>query len=107
MSAPLPADRVLDALGNPVRRQIVVLLAQGPRAVGALAAEFPISRPAVSKHLRLLEGAGLVRHRAAGTANVFELDQAGFLVARRWLDDFWREGLADFKALAEATWEPS
>jgi DNA-binding transcriptional ArsR family regulator len=95
-------DAVLDALGNATRRAIVEVLAAGPRPVGQIAAELPVSRPAVSQHLRLLEGASLVRHRSDGRQNVFQLDPAGFDAARAWLDRFWDEGLARFAALAES-----
>ncbi len=71
--------------------------------MGALAERFPISRPAVSRHLRVLEEASLVRHVAEGTSHVYEVDLAGFDAARRWLDGFWDLALARFKLLAENT----
>lgn len=97
-----PAEPVLDALGNGVRRDILALLREGPRAVGSIAAELPVSRPAVSRHLRQLEGAGLVRHRSAGNKNLFELDRAGFEQARAWLDSFWDVALRRFAMVAES-----
>jgi DNA-binding transcriptional ArsR family regulator len=96
-------DAALDALGNPERRRLVAALAEGPRSVGELAAEFPISRPAVSRHLRQLEEAGLVRHRSAGTRNVYEVDAAGLTETAAWLTRFWDEAEARLKLMAENT----
>lgn len=98
------SEAVLDALGSPTRRAIVRALQEGDVSVGALAAQLPISRPAVSQQLRILEDAALVRHEKQGTKNVYRLDQTGFSVARSWLDAFWSEGLSRFAALAEDTW---
>ena len=94
-------ERALDALGNPVRRRIVRLLGAAPRPVAELARELPVSRPAVSKHLRILEHADLVCFERHGTQNVFRLSPGGFIAARRWLDGFWDEALDNFKRLAE------
>lgn len=94
--------RVLDALGNPVRREILGLLRHRPLAVGAIAAHFPISRPAISRHLRVLERAELVGYDPLGTSNVFYLNPEGFEEAKQYLDQFWDEALANFKRLAEA-----
>ncbi len=96
----------LDALGDPTRRQIFELLRSGPRSVGALASELPVSRPAVSQHLRVLEDVGLVTHRRNGTRHLYELDSAGMHVLRDWVDGFWNEALARFKAAAETKGEP-
>jgi DNA-binding transcriptional ArsR family regulator len=93
---------VLDALGNPTRRAILELLADGPRPVGDIAARFPISRPAISKHLRILEEARLVGHDASGTRHVFRLEGGGFDAARVWLDRFWPEALERFATLVES-----
>jgi DNA-binding transcriptional ArsR family regulator len=93
----------LDALGDPTRRQVFELLRGGPRSVGALAEELPVSRPAVSQHLRVLEDAGLVGHRKAGTRHIYELDAAGVRALRDWVDGFWDEALARFKAAADAS----
>lgn len=104
LSAAHPRQRdetTLDALGNPTRRDIVRMLAAGPRAVGEIAAELPISRPAVSRHLRVLEGASLVTFEARGNRRLFRLDPSGFAVARRWLDAFWDEALPRLAAVAE------
>jgi DNA-binding transcriptional ArsR family regulator len=95
----------LDALGDPTRRQVFELLRAGPRSVGELAAELPVSRPAVSQHLRVLESARLVTHRRNGTRNVYELDGNGVTVLRTWVDAFWDEALARFKATAETKGE--
>ena len=97
----------LDALGHPTRRQIFELLRTGPRSVGELAAGLPVSRPAVSQHLRVLEDVGLVAHQRNGTRNVYELDSAGVTVLRDWVDGFWNEALARFKATAERRGESS
>jgi DNA-binding transcriptional ArsR family regulator len=91
----------LDALGDPTRRQIFELLRSGPRSVGELAAGLPVSRPAVSQHLRVLEEVGLVTHQRSGTRNVYELDSDGVTVLRDWVDGFWSDALARFKATAE------
>ena len=91
----------LDALGDPTRRQVFELLRGGPRSVGELAADLPVSRPAVSQHLRVLEDAGLVVHTKAGTRHLYELDSAGVGVLRDWVDGFWNEALARFKAVAD------
>lgn len=91
----------LDALGDSTRRQVFELLRGGPRSVGELAAELPVSRPAVSQHLRVLEDAGLVSHRRQGTRHLYELDPAGVGALRAWVDAFWNEALARFKERAD------
>jgi DNA-binding transcriptional ArsR family regulator len=91
----------LDALGDTTRRRIVELLRDGPLAVGRIAAELPVSRPAVSQHLRVLEAAGLVRHTTEGTRHLYEVDHAGLDELRSWLDRFWDDALARFKEAAE------
>lgn len=96
------ADRVLDALGNQIRRDILAFLREEPLPVGAIATRLPISRPAVSKHLRILQEAGLVEYYSQGTRNIFSLRAAGFREARIYLDRFWDEALANFKRIAEA-----
>ena len=95
----------LDALGDPTRRQIFELLRSGPRSVGDLAGDLPVSRPAVSQHLRVLEDARLVTHRKNGTRHLYELDSAGIAALRDWVDGFWDEALARFKATAETKGE--
>jgi DNA-binding transcriptional ArsR family regulator len=91
----------LDALGDPTRRHVFELLRDGPRSVGELAAGLPVSRPAVSQHLRVLETAGLVTHRRVGTRHLYELNGNGVVDLRAWVDAFWDEALARFKAAAE------
>jgi DNA-binding transcriptional ArsR family regulator len=91
----------LDALGDATRRQVFELLRSGPRSVGELAHGLPVSRPAVSQHLRVLEHAGLVTHRRDGTRHLYELDSRGVGVLREWVDGFWNEALARFKAVAD------
>jgi len=91
----------LDALGDPTRRQVFELLREGPRSVGELAGQVPVSRPAVSQHLRVLEDAGLVSYRRVGTRHLYELDGAGVAELHAWVDDFWNVALARFKAAAE------
>lgn len=90
-----------DALGDPTRREIFELLAEGPRAVGELAGELPVSRPAVSQHLRVLKDAGLVTDRAAGNRRIYQVDPAGVSELRAYLDQFWNRSLASFKQVAE------
>ena len=94
---------MLDALGNQTRRDILTLLQESPLSVGALATHFPISRPAISKHLRILQEAGLVAYNVSGRRNIFYIDLAGFQEARHYLDQFWDEALAHFKRIAEAS----
>lgn len=98
-------EHPLDALGDPTRRHVFELLRSGPRSVGELAGDLPVSRPAVSQHLRVLEEAGLVTHRRQGTRNLYELDSAGVRVLRDWIDGFWSEALTRFKAAAETKGE--
>jgi DNA-binding transcriptional ArsR family regulator len=92
-----------DALGDPNRRAIVELLRTGDRSVGELAEELPISRPAVSRHLRLLKEAGLVADRAEGTRRLYRLDDEGIAAMREYLEHVWGEAAAP--SLAENTSE--
>ncbi|MDX6590934.1 MAG: hypothetical protein QOJ13_130 [Gaiellales bacterium] len=96
----------MDALGDPTRRAIFERLKDGASAVGDIARELPVSRPAVSQHLRVLKDAGLVRNRREGTRRMYELDHAGLEELRTYLETFWQTGLADFKAAAEQREEP-
>lgn len=89
------------ALADPVRETIVRLLADGERSVGELAAELPVSRPAVSKHLRLLQGAGLVRFRSEGTRNVYALEPDALAALRDEVDALWRSALARYALVAD------
>jgi DNA-binding transcriptional ArsR family regulator len=91
----------MDALGDPTRRAIFEQLRRGPRAVGEIASELPVSRPAVSQHLRVLKDAGLVMDRREGTRRLYRLDPDGLGELRDYFDGFWTEALAGFKAAAE------
>lgn len=91
----------MDALGHQTRRDILALLKGGPLPVGDIADQLPISRPAVSKHLRILARAGLVDHTPHGTQNIFRLRRSGFNAARLYLESFWEEALASFQQAAE------
>jgi len=95
----------LDALGDPTRRQVFELLKGGPCSVGELAAALPVSRPAVSQHLRILEQASLVTHRRNGTRHLYEIDTSGVGALRDWVDGFWDMALVRFKAAAETKGE--
>ena len=89
------------ALGDPTRRKLFERLADGPRAVGELARRLPVSRPAVSQHLKVLEDAGLVRHVRQGTRRIYEIDRRGIEAMHAYLDRFWDRALAAFKRAAE------
>jgi DNA-binding transcriptional ArsR family regulator len=91
----------LDALGDPTRRAILELLAQRPRPVGELADELPVSRPAVSQHLRVLSEARLVIARREGNRRIYQVDPSGVGAVRAYLDRFWNQALAAFKQAAE------
>ena len=91
----------LDALGDPTRRQVFELLRDGPRSVGELAAQLPVSRPAVSQHLKVLKDAGLVREQRAGTRRLYAPNGDGIAALRDYLDGYWDEALAAFKQAAE------
>jgi DNA-binding transcriptional ArsR family regulator len=90
-----------DVLGDPSRRAIVARLAERPLAVGELAAELPISRPAVSQHLKVLKEAGLVVDQAAGTKRVYRLDPVGMSALRDQLETFWTRALSGFQEVVE------
>ena len=94
--------QTLIALGDPTRREVFELVAARPRAVGELAAELPVSRPAVSQHLRVLKEAGLVEDEAVGARRVYKLHPEGIAELRSYLDGFWNRSLRAFKAAAEA-----
>ena len=91
------ADAVFDALGDPTRRRIVERLRPGPLPVGELAADLPVGRPAVSKHLKVLEGAGLVEHHSVGTRNLYALAPPGFAALQQWLVGTWDAALAAYE----------
>jgi DNA-binding transcriptional ArsR family regulator len=92
-----------EALGDPNRRAIVELLRDGDRSVQELADALPISRPAVSRHLRLLKGAGLVSDRPEGTRRLYRLHDEGIEAVRRYLEDVWGDAAARFTIAAENT----
>jgi DNA-binding transcriptional ArsR family regulator len=89
------------ALGDPTRRAIFERLAERPRAVGELASELPISRPAVSQHLKVLKEARLVSDERAGTRRIYQVDPDGLGALRGYLDHFWDQALAGFKTAVE------
>lgn len=91
-------DDIFDALGEPVRRRILEVLSEGASPVGRLADRLPIGRPAVSKHLKVLEGAGLVEHRTVGTRNLYVLAPSGLVPAQSWLVSTWDRALDAFAA---------
>src|SRR3954463_15970920 len=91
------------ALADPTRREVFERLAAGPLAVGDLAHGLPVSRPAVSQHLKVLKAAGLVTDRPEGTRRVYQIDPEGLGQIRAWLDSFWDVALDAFKAEAERT----
>jgi DNA-binding transcriptional ArsR family regulator len=91
----------LTALGDPTRRAIFERLAERPRAVGELASELPVSRPAVSQHLKVLKQARLVADHPVGTRRVYQVDPEGLRLLRGYLDHFWDQALAGFKAVVE------
>jgi DNA-binding transcriptional ArsR family regulator len=90
-------DNAWGALGDPTRRSIVLQLAQRPHAVVELASTLPISRPAVSQHLKILKDAGLVAEHAEGTRRIYQLNEAGLSALRDQLDTFWNRALANYQ----------
>ena len=96
------AVSALGALGDPTRRTIFERLAEKPAAVGEIAQGLPVSRPAVSQHLKVLKAAGLVSENAEGTRRVYRIDPRGLGAVRQWLDQFHGQALDAFKAYAEA-----
>jgi DNA-binding transcriptional ArsR family regulator len=91
----------MEALGDATRREIMERLRRGPRPVGELAAELPVSRPAVSQHLRVLKEAGLVTERKEGTRRIYGVEPKAIAELRAYFDSFWEQALAGFKAAAE------
>ncbi|WP_028061622.1 ArsR/SmtB family transcription factor [Candidatus Solirubrobacter pratensis] len=91
----------MDALGDPTRRAIFERLAEGPQAVGELANHLPVSRPAVSQHLKVLKQAGLVTDRAEGTRRLYQLDPQGVGALRMYFERFWTQALASLKEAVE------
>lgn len=95
------SDRVFAALADPTRRTVFERVAERPTTVGALAGQLPVSRPAVSQHLKVLKDAGLVRDEPKGTSRIYRIDPAGLGPIRRWLDEQWQRSLENFKRIAE------
>src|SRR3954447_1325086 len=91
----------LSALADPTRRRVFERLREGPQPVGAIARGMPVSRPAVSQHLKVLKEAGLVSDRPEGTRRVYYIDPHGLGALRGWLDQFWDQALGAFQAEAE------
>jgi DNA-binding transcriptional ArsR family regulator len=91
-------NQAFAALADPTRRRVMERLAAGPKAVGEIADGLPVSRPAVSQHLKVLKDAGLVTDRAEGARRIYALDPAGLGPMRAWLDQFWQSALEAFAA---------
>jgi DNA-binding transcriptional ArsR family regulator len=98
---------MLAALADPTRRAIFERLAQSPRSVGEVARELPVSRPAVSQHLKVLKSAGLVSDHAAGTRRVYSVNPAGIAAIRDYFEQFWQQSLSRFAAVASQEIEPT
>lgn len=94
-------ENTLAVLADPTRRAVFERLRRGPSSVSGIAEGLPVSRPAVSQHLKVLKAAGLVRDEARGTARIYRIHAPGLLDLRDWLDSFWDEALARFKDFAE------
>jgi DNA-binding transcriptional ArsR family regulator len=106
-SASAAGDAALSALGDPTRRAIVERLRVGEAAVGEIAAGLPVSRPAVSKHLRVLEASRLVTHVQRGTRSLYRIDTAGLQAIRDYLDSFWTVALDAYAAHTQALADPA
>ena len=94
-------NRVVSALADPTRLSILEKLREGPRSVGEIANDMPVSRPAVSQHLKVLKGVGLVGDRSVGTRRIYYIDPKGLGAMRAWLDQFWEAALTAFAAEIE------
>ena len=90
------ANHVFSALYDPTRRTVLERLRDGPRSVGEIAAGLPVTRPAVSQHLKVLKDAGLVADRSEGTRRIYHIDPKGLGAMRAWLDQFWETALAAY-----------
>ena len=93
--------QALTVLADPTRRAVFERLREGPRSVAEIAAGLPVSRPAVSQHLKALKAADLVRDEARGTARIYRIHAPGLLELRTWVESFWDEALSNFKTFAE------
>ena len=94
-------DTQLDALGDATRRAILARLLEGPKAVGELARDFPVSRPAISQHLRILKQANLVMDRPEGNRRMYQINPEGFDSLREYFEQFWSQALDAFKKKVE------
>jgi len=99
--SPVDPQARIAALGDPSRRAIFDMLSEGPLSVGEIARRLPVTRSAVSQHLRVLSGAGLVAHEAQGTRHLYRLDPDGVAQIRDYLDNVWSKALASFKRRTE------
>jgi len=97
--------KALAVLADPTRRQVFERLRKGPRPVNALADGLPVSRPAVSQHLKVLKDAGLVEERSEGVRRIYSLRREGLMELRQWLDSFWGDALDAFKLEAERSYK--
>ena len=95
------AAEQFDALGDPTRRQVLGIILERPRSVGEIASRLPVSRPAVSQHLRVLERSGLVAHHAMGTRRIYSPSSSGLDELRKAIEQMWDDALARFAAAAE------
>lgn len=96
------ANRVISAFADPTRRAVFERLRDGPRSVGEIARGLPVTRPAVSQHLKVLKEAGVVGDRSVGTRRIYYIDPKGLAAMRAWLDQFWESALDAFALAAEA-----
>jgi DNA-binding transcriptional ArsR family regulator len=99
-------EKAFAALADPSRRRVFERLRAGPLPVGAIAKDMPVSRPAVSQHLKVLKEAGLVTDHAMGTRRIYAIDPRGLAALRSWLDQFWGDVLLAFAAEVERTPKP-
>ena len=95
----------LTVLADPTRRRVFERLRHGPRAVNVIAAGLPVSRPAVSQHLKVLKSAGLVEERSEGVRRIYSLRREGLMELRQWLDSFWGDALDAFALEAERSYQ--
>jgi DNA-binding transcriptional ArsR family regulator len=101
VTPPPPNQAVFDAIADPTRRDILAVLVEQPAGVEEIAARFPISRPAVSRHLKLLLQAGLVARRESGRSNIYRIEPEPLEAVREWMNQIWQGRLALLKRLAE------
>ncbi len=94
----------LSALGDPTRRAVFEAIARRPQSVAELAGQLPVSRPAVSQHLKVLHTAGLVQFERIATRSIYEIDRAGLAYLRSYVDGLWTDALDSLKSLSESTW---